>query len=161
MSSSMPASAIGKDPSPEVEAAAYARARVLSLLAGETGSADIDAAIRSGELEIISSLVDDETLSSEGPISDSDVRTMVFVAFTSNELRKILLSGGRLDVELDDIELEDLDLGPVEVFPTAAAAARSVAAAALPTPGNTLAATCVDGVAAETSTDREQAVAAS
>ncbi|MCP4227300.1 MAG: hypothetical protein GY773_28485 [Actinomycetia bacterium] len=36
---------------------------------------------------------------------------MVYVAFTSNELRKILLAGGTLDGDLSQ-----LDLGDVEVF---------------------------------------------
>ena len=71
----------------------------------------IEAAIRSGELEVIASLIDQGLLSTEGPISDRDVRTMVYVAFTSSELRKILLSGGTLDGDNSNI-----DLGEVDVF---------------------------------------------
>ncbi len=81
--------------------------------AGRTTSTaeDLEAAIQSGEFEVISSLIQQRLLSSEGPISDRDVSTMVYVAFTSNELRKILLAGGTLDGDLSQ-----LDLGDVEVF---------------------------------------------
>jgi hypothetical protein len=72
---------------------------------------ELEAAIRSGELEVVSSLIEQELLSTEGPITDRDVSTMVYVAFTSSELRKILLAGGTLDSDLSD-----LDLGEVEVF---------------------------------------------
>lgn len=72
---------------------------------------EIEAAIRSGELEVIASLIDQGLLSTEGPISDRDVRTMVYVAFTSSELRKILLAGGTLDGDNSNI-----DLGEVDVF---------------------------------------------
>ena len=112
-------------PVPGLEAAAAARARVIELLAGDLTEDEIDAAIRSGEIEIITSLLDDGTLSAEGPISDGDVRTMVYVAFTSNELRKILRSGGLLDTD-------DVDLGPVEVFSTDATVADETDASAPP-----------------------------
>lgn len=72
---------------------------------------EIEAAIRSGELDVIASLIDQGLLSTEGPISDRDVRTMVYVAFTSSELRKILLAGGTLDGDNSSI-----DLGEVDVF---------------------------------------------
>lgn len=72
---------------------------------------DIDAAIQAGEMEVISSLIDEGLLSNEGPILDEDVKAMVYVAFTSNELRKILRSGGTIDGDNSD-----LDLGAVEVF---------------------------------------------
>ena len=72
--------------------------------------ANIEAAIRSGELDVISSLIDQGLLSTEGPISDRDVRTMVFVAFSSNELRKILLAGGSVDGDNADLELGDVDV---------------------------------------------------
>jgi hypothetical protein len=114
---------------PGLEAAAYARARVISLLGGDEGAGDIDAAIRSGEIEIITSLMADGSLSDEGPISDRDVRTMVFVAFTSNELRKILRSGGSLDGDFDD-----LDLGPIEVFSTRSASTTNAAVGILASP---------------------------
>lgn len=92
-------------------AASYADARIIDLRLDGDGSDDIEAAIRSGELEVITSLIDQGLLSTAGPISDRDVRTMVYVAFTSNELRKILLAGGTLDADTST-----LDLGPVEVF---------------------------------------------
>ena len=104
---------------PGLEAAARARSRVIELLSHEDGVGDIDSAITSGELSIITSLVEDGSLSLEGPITDRDVRTMVFVAFTSSELRKILFAGGSLDT--DDFDRGDLDLGPVEVFKAAEA----------------------------------------
>ena len=71
----------------------------------------VEAAIRSGELEVISALIEQGMLSTDGPISDRDVRTMVYVAFTSNELRKLLLAGGAPDGPNPGI-----DLGPVELF---------------------------------------------
>ncbi|MGI9613639.1 MAG: hypothetical protein ACR2QO_12055 [Acidimicrobiales bacterium] len=104
---------------PGLEAAARARSRVIELLSGDDGVGDIDDAITSGELGIITSLVEDGSLSLEGPITDRDVRTMVFVAFTSSELRKILFAGGSLDS--DEFDGDDLDLGPVEVFQPAEA----------------------------------------
>jgi len=71
---------------------------------------EIETAIRSGELEVIASLIDQGLLSTEGPISDRDVRTMVYVAFTSSELRKILLAGGTLDGDNSSIDLGEVDL---------------------------------------------------
>ncbi len=71
----------------------------------------IDAAIKTGELEVISTLIEQGMLSTEGEISDRDVRTMVYVAFTSNELRKVIKAGGNPDEPNPDI-----DLGPVELF---------------------------------------------
>lgn len=72
---------------------------------------DIETAIRSGEVDVISSLIDQGVLTHDGPITDRDVRTMVYVAFTSNELRKILHAGG-----IPDGDHSDLDLGDIEVF---------------------------------------------
>lgn len=74
-------------------------------------SDNIDVAINAGEVEVIATLIEQGMLSTEGPISDRDVRTMVYVAFTSNELRKLLLAGGS-----PDGPNEGLDLGPVELF---------------------------------------------
>ncbi len=73
--------------------------------------AGVDEAIKTGELEVISALIEQGMLSTDGPISDRDVRTMVYVAFTSNELRKLLLAGGTPDAPNPEI-----DLGPVELF---------------------------------------------
>ena len=72
----------------------------------------LTAAIRSGELQVIKSLISQGMLSTHGPITDRDVRTMVYVAFTSNELRKLILAGGTPD----GIRAGDLDLGTVELF---------------------------------------------
>ncbi len=69
-------------------------------------------AIRSGELQVINSLISQGMLSTDGPITDRDVRTMVYVAFTSNELRKLILAGGTPD----GVQTGDLNLGPVELF---------------------------------------------
>ena len=60
---------------------------------------------------MIASLIEQGMLSTEGPITDRDVRTMVYVAFTSSELRKILLAGGTIDGDNSS-----LDLGTVDVF---------------------------------------------
>ncbi len=78
--------------------------------AGSSG-ADIDEAISSGEVEVVAALIEQGMLSTDGPISDRDVRTMVYVAFTSNELRKLLAAGGSPDSPNPGI-----DLGPVELF---------------------------------------------
>ncbi len=95
----------------EIEAAAYARNGIIDLRS-EQDPADVESAIRSGERNIITALVNDGVLSAEGPISDRDVRTMIYVAFTSSELRKLILTGGTIDgVDADR-------LGPVEVFTT-------------------------------------------
>jgi len=72
----------------------------------------LDTVIRSGEMQVISTLIQQGMLSTSGPITDRDVRTMVYVAFTSNELRKLIRSGGTPD----RIRTGDIDLGPVEVF---------------------------------------------
>ena len=101
-----------------VEAASYSGSALASIidlrLAQSTDSSnEIETAIRLGEVDVISSLIDQGVLSTEGPISDRDVRTMVYVAFTSSELRKILLAGGAIDGDLSQ-----LDLGQVEVFTT-------------------------------------------
>lgn len=107
------------EPSQQLEAASYADESIapiidLRLAQATAMSDDIDAAIHSGEIEVISSLIDQGVLTTAGPISDRDVRTMVYVAFTSSELRKILLAGGTVDGDNSN-----LDLGDVEVFPQA------------------------------------------
>ena len=72
----------------------------------------LSAAIRSGEIQVINSLISQGMLTVDGPITDRDVRTMVYVAFTSNELRKLILAGGTPD----GIRAGDLELGEVELF---------------------------------------------
>ncbi len=98
----------------ELAAADYADAPLAPIIdlrdVNATG-AGVEAAIRSGEVEVISALIEQGMLSTDGPISDRDVRTMVYVAFTSNELRKLLLAGGSPGEPNPDI-----DLGPVELF---------------------------------------------
>lgn len=76
-----------------------------------SGVSEIDEAIDAGEVEVVAALIEQGMLSTEGPISDRDVRTMVYVAFTSNELRKLLAAGGSPDGPNPGI-----DLGPVELF---------------------------------------------
>lgn len=105
------------EPVGQLQAASYAEEPIapiidLRLPQATSTSDDVEAAIRSGEVEVISSLIDQGVLSTDGPISDRDVRTMVYVAFTSSELRKILLAGGTIDGDNSN-----LDLGDVEVFP--------------------------------------------
>ncbi|MEL6984534.1 MAG: hypothetical protein AAFO29_19055, partial [Actinomycetota bacterium] len=77
----------------------------------DSGGPDIDEAIDAGEVEVVAALIEQGMLSTDGPISDRDVRTMVYVAFTSNELRKLLAAGGSPDGPNPGI-----DLGPVELF---------------------------------------------
>ncbi len=97
-----------------VQAADYADAPlapIIDLRDINHSSDNVDVAINAGEVEVITTLIEQGMLSTEGPISDRDVRTMVYVAFTSNELRKLLLAGGSPDGPNDG-----LDLGPVELF---------------------------------------------
>ena len=72
----------------------------------------LEAAIRAGEVQVVSTLIRQGMLTTEGPVTDRDVRTMVYVAFTSNELRKLIRSGG----SPDRVRSGELDLGPVELF---------------------------------------------
>lgn len=73
--------------------------------------ASVDTAIRAGEIEVVKTLIEQGMLSTSGPITDRDVRTMVYVAFTSNELRKLIMAGGS-----PEGPNRHLDLGPVELF---------------------------------------------
>ncbi len=99
----------------EIEAAEYADAPLAPIIdlreVNRQNPGSIDAAIDAGEVEVITTLIEQGMLSTDGPISDRDVRTMVYVAFTSNELRKLLLAGGT-----PDGPNHGLDLGPVELF---------------------------------------------
>ncbi len=99
----------------ELEAADYADAPLAPIIdlrdASGQNPGTVDAAINAGEVEVIATLIEQGMLSTDGPISDRDVRTMVYVAFTSNELRKLLLAGGT-----PDGPNYGLDLGPVELF---------------------------------------------
>jgi hypothetical protein len=97
-----------------VSAADYADAPlapIIDLRGPATIETDIEAAIQSGEVEVIATLIEQGMLSTAGPISDREVRTMVYVAFTSNELRKLLRAGGQ-----PDSPDRAVDLGPVELF---------------------------------------------
>jgi hypothetical protein len=97
-----------------VSAADYADAPlapIIDLRGPATIETDIESAIRSGEIEVVASLIEQGMLSTAGPISDREVRTMVYVAFTSNELRKLLRAGGQ-----PDNPNRTIDLGPVELF---------------------------------------------
>ena len=71
---------------------------------------DIEAAIKAGEVDIISSLVKDGLLATSGPITDEEVQTLVYVAFTSNELRQILLSDGSVDRPVSRSQVEGVDV---------------------------------------------------
>ncbi len=75
--------------------------------AADTG---LESAIRSGEYGVIASLIEQGMLSTDGPITDRDVRTMVYVAFTSSELRKILSAGGTIDGDNSGLELGGVDV---------------------------------------------------
>ena len=70
----------------------------------------INDAIFEGEQKIVKSLIDRGVLSSKGPITDDDVATMVYVAFTSSELRKLLASGGSVDGDDDTSGLEEIEI---------------------------------------------------
>jgi len=71
---------------------------------------DIEAAIKAGEIDVIASLVRDGLLSTNGPITDEEVQMMVYVAFTSNELRAILQSDGTIDGHISRREVQGLDV---------------------------------------------------
>ena len=74
-------------------------------------TSNVDSAIKAGEKKVVSTLVDQGMLSTDGELSDRDVRTMVYVAFTSNELRKLIKAGGNPNEPNSGLEL-----GPVELF---------------------------------------------
>lgn len=98
-----------------VVAADYAESGIAPIIDLRTAAAaisggGIEAAIRSGEYGVIASLIEQGLLSTDGPITDRDVRTMVYVAFTSSELRKILLAGGTIDGDNSDLELGGIDV---------------------------------------------------
>lgn len=99
----------------ELRAAEYADAPLAPIIdlrdLGTQATDTVDLAINAGEVEVITTLIEQGMLSTDGPISDRDVRTMVYVAFTSNELRKLLLAGGS-----PEGPNYGLDLGPVELF---------------------------------------------
>ncbi len=101
--------------SQELQATEYADAPLAPIIdlrdVNGLTSGPVDAAINAGEVEVIATLIEQGMLSTDGPISDRDVRTMVYVAFTSNELRKLLMAGGS-----PDGPNYGLDLGPVELF---------------------------------------------
>ena len=120
-------------PAPAVNSSDYSSAPLaevldvrLNNLDGSAVGADIEKAIRSGEVEVITSLMADGVLTKEGPLLDRDIRTMVYVAFTSNELRKILAAGG-----MPDGDYSDIDLGEIEVFRNQAVSTVSVPMAQL------------------------------
>lgn len=103
-------------PGGELQAADYADAPLAPIIDlrevhAYPAAGSVDVAIKAGEVEVIATLIEQGMLSTDGPISDRDVRTMVYVAFTSNELRKLLLAGGSPEGPNDE-----LDLGPVELF---------------------------------------------
>lgn len=89
-------------------------------------------AIRSGEMEVISSLINQGLLTTEGPITDRDVRTMVYVAFTSAELRKILVAGGSVDGDNSHLELGDVDVFAPARLPRSTSSAAPEAPAPAP-----------------------------
>ncbi len=86
---------------------------VIDLREGENLEFDesLEEAIQLGETTVVNTLMDQGMLSTEGEITDRDVRTMVYVAFTSNELRKLIKAGG-----VPGGENAELELGPVELF---------------------------------------------
>ncbi len=71
----------------------------------------LSQALALGEETVVDTLISQGMLSTEGEITDRDVRTMVYVAFTSNELKKLIQAGG-----MPGEDHAQLDLGPVELF---------------------------------------------
>ena len=62
---------------------------------------DLVASVRSGEASLVSVLTESGMLSSEGPLSDTDVATMVFVAVSSDDLLRVLLAGKQAEAEAE------------------------------------------------------------
>ncbi len=75
-----------------------------------TSLSAVNSAIADGERSIISSLMDRGVLSVEGPITNEDVTTMIYVAFTSSELRSLLNKGGTIDGVNGEISLAGLGI---------------------------------------------------
>ena len=104
------------DPEDSMQVASYANPTIAPIInlaeARENAiTTEVEAAIIDGEQEVVSSLIQRGLLTTNGPISDRDVRTMVYVAFTSTELRNILLSGGKVDTDAGpaNVGLEDIE----------------------------------------------------
>ncbi len=55
-------------------------------------SSEIAAVVKAQEGALVETLIDEGLLTTDGPITDRDVRTMVFVAVSSNELVELLTS---------------------------------------------------------------------
>jgi len=62
-------------------------------------SDELVASVRTGEASLVSALSESGLLSSEGPLTDIDVHTMVFVAVSSDDLLRVLLEGKAAEAE--------------------------------------------------------------
>lgn len=60
---------------------------------------EVVASVKAGEASLLSILIQEKMLSTEGPITDTDVHTMVFVAVSTNDLIRVLLEGKAAEAE--------------------------------------------------------------
>ena len=64
-------------------------------------SSEIMAVVKTQEGHLVDTLIDEGVLSTEGPLTDKDIRTMVFVAVSSTELIEVLTEGQKDAVALN------------------------------------------------------------
>ncbi len=64
-------------------------------------SSEIMAVVKTQESHLVDTLIDEGVLSTEGPLTDKDIRTMVFVAVSSTELIDVLTEGQQEAVALN------------------------------------------------------------
>ena len=64
-------------------------------------SSEIMAVVKTQEGHLVDTLIDEGVLSTQGPLTDKDIRTMVFVAVSSTELIEVLTEGQKDAVALN------------------------------------------------------------
>ncbi len=64
-------------------------------------SSEIMAVVKTQEGHLVDTLIDEGVLSTQGPLTDKDIRTMVFVAVSSTELIEVLTAGQQEAVALN------------------------------------------------------------
>ncbi len=74
-------------------------------------SNEIMDVVRTQESHLVDTLIDEGVLSTEGPLTDKDIRTMVFVAVSSTELIDVLTEGQREAVALQRGSKSELGTG--------------------------------------------------
>lgn len=64
---------------------------------GDYTNADLVESVRAGEASLVAVLTDNGMLTTEGPLTDADVATMVFVAVSSDDLLRVLIAGKKAE----------------------------------------------------------------